>query len=189
LSASSAERSIDSMILRSHRSLATAVRALVAGAALLAVIGVWAACGRTAFSPLTLAGHTAGLGPTVPAPPVPSIAAAGRAGGTTTGLETSCTVAQLTRLVDQRRFGAARRLLAGRRVWPRRELIAISHIRFISARVWGDPRADGVTLAATVRLAVRPGSPLSSGLTTLFFTLGRDGTAGDWLVTAVTTSP
>jgi hypothetical protein len=98
-------------------------------------------------------------------------------------------VAQLTRLVDQRRFGAARRLLAGQHVWPHRELHAIRHIRFISARVWGDPRADRVTLAATVRLAVRPGSPLPGGLTTLFFTLGRDGTAGDWLVTAVTTSP
>lgn len=176
------------MILRSHRSLATAVRALVAGAALLAVVGVWAACGRTAPGPLTLAGHAAGLGPTAPAPRASS-AAAGRAGGTTTGLETACTVAQLTRLVDQRRFGAARRLLAGRRAWPRRELTTIRHIRFISARVWGDPRADGVTLAATVCLAVRPGSPLPGGLTTLFFTLGRDGTAGDWLVTAVTTSP
>ena len=176
------------MILRSHRSLATAVRALVAGAALLAVVGVWAACGRTAPAPLTLAGHAAGPGPTVPAPRASSFAA-GKAGGTTTGLETACTVAQLTRLVDQRRFDAARRLLAGRRVWPRRELTAIRHIRFISARVWGDPRADGVTLAATVRLSVRRGSPLPSGLTTLFFTLGRDGTAGDWLVTAVATSP
>lgn len=98
-------------------------------------------------------------------------------------------MAQLTHLVDQRRLVAARRLLAGRRAWPRRELLAITRIRFISARVWGDPRADGVTLAATVRLAVRSGSPLPGGLTTLFFTLGRDGTAGDWLVTAVTTSP
>ena len=98
-------------------------------------------------------------------------------------------MAQLTHLVDQRRLVAARRLLAGRRVWPRRELLAIRRIRFISARVWGDPRADGVTLAATVRLTVRPGSPLPGGLATLFFTLGRDGTAGDWLVTAVTTSP
>ena len=176
------------MILRSHRSLATAVRALVAGAALLAVAGVWATCGRTAQRPVTLAGHAAGLGPTAPAPSASSVAT-GRAGATTTGLETACTVAQLTRLVDQRRFGAARRLLAGQHVWPHRELHAIRHIRFISARVWGDPRADGVTLAATVRLAVRRGSPLPSGLTTLFFTLGRDGTAGDWLVTAVTTSP
>ena len=180
------------MILRSHRSLAAAVRALVAGAALLAIVGVWAACGRTALSPLTLAGHATGLGPAAPAPHAPTTAipaAIGRAGGTTTGLQTACTVAQLTRLLDQRRFSAARRLLAGPRVWPRRELAAISHIRFISARVWGDPRADGVILAATVRLAVRRGSPLPSGCTTLFFTLGRDGTEEDWLVTAVATSP
>jgi hypothetical protein len=176
------------MILRSNRSLAAAVRAFVAGAALLAVIGAWAACGRAAPTPLAAAGRATGPGSSAPAPRITS-AAATRQACATAGLETACIVAQLTHLVDQRRLVAARRLLAGRRVWPRHELLAIRHIRFISARVWGDPRADSVTLAATVCLAVRPGSPLPGGLTTLFFTLGRDGTAGDWLVTAVTTSP
>ena len=176
------------MDLRSHRPLVAAARWLVAGAAVLAVVGVWAACGRTAPGPLSPADHAAaGRGPTAPAPPPPSASAAEPAGSA--GLEAAATVLQLTRLVDQRRLAAARRLLSGAGVWPRRELVAIRHIDFISARVWGDSRAGAVTLAATVRLAVRPGSPLSSGLTTLFFTLGRDRSAGDWLVTAVTTSP
>ena len=187
--ASPAGRSIASMDLRSHRPLVAAARWLVAGAAVLAVVGVWAACGRTAIGPLTPADHTAARpGPAAPAAP-PRAAAERRDRPARPASQAACTVAQLTRLVDQRRLAAARRLLAGGRVWPRRELVAIRHIDFISARVWGDSRADAVTLAATVRLAVRPGSPLPSGLTTLFFTLGRDRSAGDWLVTAVATSP
>jgi len=176
------------MDLRSHRLL-VAARWLVAGAAVLAVVGVWAACGRTAIGPMAPADPAAeaGPGPSAPAP-LPRSSAAGEPAGTS-GLEAASTVARLTRLVDQRRLAAARRLLAGGQVWPRRELVAIRHINFISARVWGDSRADVVTLAATVRLAVWPGSPLPSGLTTLFFTLGRDRSAGDWLVTAVATSP
>ena len=183
-----AERSIAGMDLRSQRLLVTAPRWLVAGATVLAVVGVWAACGRTAIGPSAPADHTAAApGPAAPAPPPRVVAGAVPAG--TTGLQAACAVAQLTRLVDQRRLAEARRLLAGGRVWPRRELVAIRHIDFISARVWGDSRANAVTLAATVRLAVRRGSPLPSGLTTLFFTLGRDRSAGDWLVTAVATSP
>ncbi len=175
------------MDLRSHRLLVAAARWLVAGAAVLAVVGVWAACGRTALGPQAPADRTTGAGPATPAPLLQGVPSAEAAG--TRGLEAARAVAQLTRLVDQRRLTEARRLLAGRRVWPRRELVAIRHIDFISARVWGDSRAGVVTLAATVRLAVRPGSPLPSGLTTLFFTLGRERSAGDWLVTAVTTSP
>ena len=176
------------MDLRSHRPLAAA-RWLVAGAAVLAVVGVWAACGRTAPGPLSPAdARGGGAGAVRPRPrrraarPPPSPPAQPASRRRPRSL-------QLTRLVDQRRLAAARRLLSGAGVWPRRELVAIRHIDFISARVWGDSRAGAVTLAATVRLAVRPGSPLSSGLTTLFFTLGRDRSAGDWLVTAVTTSP
>jgi hypothetical protein len=177
------------MDLRSHRLLVAAARWLLSGATVLAVVGVWAACGRTALGPLAPADHTAGAGPGPAAPaPLPQSASSGETAGTR-GLEAARTVAQLTRLVDQQRLAAARRLLAGGRVWPRRELVAIRHIDFISARVWGDSRTDAVTLAATVRLAVRRSSPLPSGLTTLFFTLGRDRSAGDWLVTAVATSP
>jgi hypothetical protein len=98
-------------------------------------------------------------------------------------------VARLLRLVDHQRFTEARRLLAGPRSWPRRELACIRHIDLISARAWGGPGSGTVTLAATVRLAARRGGPLPSGRTTLFFTLGRVRSAGDWLVTAVATSP
>ncbi|HUK77886.1 MAG TPA: hypothetical protein VL117_09850 [Thermoleophilia bacterium] len=105
------------------------------------------------------------------------------------GLEAACTVARLVRFVDQRRLVAARLLLAGDRAWPRSELVKYRHIDLLSARVWGDARADVVTLAATVRLTARNGGAVHSGRTTLFFTLGRDRSAGDWLVTAVATSP
>ncbi len=177
------------MDLRSHRLLVAAARWLFAGAAVLAVVGVWAACGRTALGPLAPADRTAGAGPGPSAPaPLPQGASPTETAGTR-ALEAARTVAQLTRLVDQRRLAEARRLLATGHVWPHRELVAVRHIDFISARVWGDSRADAVTLAATVRLAVRRGSPLPRGLATLFFTLGRDRSAGDWLVTAVATSP
>jgi hypothetical protein len=98
-------------------------------------------------------------------------------------------VEQLTRLIDQRQLSLARRLLRSQDVWPRRELAAIRHITTLSARVWGDAGANSVVLAVTLRLAVRRGSPLNTGVDTLFFTLSRNGTPGDWLVTAVATSP
>ena len=225
LSLSRHGRSIDGMDLRSHRLLIAAARWLVAGAAVLAVVGVWAACGRTALGPSAPAGPTAVAASPRPAasgPPLPGASAGDTpvqdaqaqgtpvqgasaggapvqgapAGGTqaaesagTRGLEAACTVAQFSRLVSKRRLAAAHRLLAGRRDWPWRSLHTIRRIDFISARVWGDSRADVVTLAATVRLTVRRGCPLPGGPTTLYFTLTRDRSAGDWLVKAVRTSP
>ena len=227
------------MDLHSHRLCAAAIRWLVAGAAVLAVVGLWAASGRTALGPSALADRTAvaasprpgasgspfhgtqargaqdaptggtqaaatplgaaaapaagsqANGAATTLPPTGSQANGAVAGETvgTRGLEAACTVARLSRLVSERRLAAARRLLAGKRVWPRRSLAAVRRIDFISARVWGDSRANVVTLAATVRLAVRRGCPLPGGLTTLYFTLGRDRSAGDWLVKAVRTSP
>ena len=191
------------MDLHSPRLLATAARWLIAGAAVLAVVGVWATCGRTALGPSAPADRAAAArrGPAASASPPHGASAHGaalpgaestsaaRAARGTTGLEAACTVAQLSRLISERRLAAARLLLADTRVWPRRRLLTIRHIDFISARVWGDSRANAVTLVATVRLAVRRGSPLPSGLTTLYFTLGRDRSAGDWLVNAVATSP
>ena len=215
------------MALHSHRLLVATARWLIAGAAVLAVVGAWAACGRTApglpapadpaldagprpaaSAPLSAApSSSAAVTPGAPTPgagatpctttPGTTTSGAAATRGTTTpaesagtrNLEAARTVEQLLQLVDRGRPGAARRLLSGTQVWPRRELAAIQHIDLISARVWGDSRAGAVTLAATVRLAVRRDSPLPSGRTTLFFTLGRDGSAGDWLVTAVATSP
>jgi hypothetical protein len=213
------------MDLRSHRPFVAAARWLVAGAAVLVVVGTWATCGRTAPGPSTPANRVAAAAsprpqasgsplhgtqaqgapagvtqasatPIAGAPPTTAPAAGTHTTGAaasesagTRGLEAACTVARFSRLVSQRRLAAARLLLVDRRVWPGGRLVAIRRIDFISARVWGDSRADVVTLAATVRLAVRRGCPLPGGLTTLYFTLGRDRSAGDWLVKAVRTSP
>jgi hypothetical protein len=92
-------------------------------------------------------------------------------------------------LVDGGRRGAAVRLLSGPWVWPRRELESITGLRFVSARVRAEALADGVVLLARVHATLRGPSPLHRGVNTLFFTLGRDGTTGGWLITAVTTSP
>jgi len=172
------------MAPRSHRPLPARLRWLLAGAVLVAVAGAWASCGRAAPAPLSPADHPVVAGRPTAAPPRATPAPAADA-----DIEAVCTVARLVRLLDQRRLAAARRLLAGDRAWPRRELSGVRHIDLISARVRGDARAGVVTLAATVRLTARAGGSVHSGRTTLLFTLGRDRSAGDWLVTAVATSP
>ncbi len=77
----------------------------------LAVVGVWAACGPSAPAPSrprSARRWRGGLRPPRPGPrPRPR-----RAAGA--GLEAACTVAQLMRFVDQRRLAAARRLLRRR---------------------------------------------------------------------------
>ena len=92
-------------------------------------------------------------------------------------------------LVDDGRRRAAARLLAGRWVWSPQELTAIRGLRFASARVQDVRLAGDVVLLTRVRVRLRGPSPLHAGVNTLFFTLGRDGTTGGWLITAVTTSP
>ena len=87
---------------------------------------------------------------------------------------------------DRREAG---RLLAGPWVWPRKEFAPIARLRFLSASVQGEDLAGDVVLRARVRARLRGPSPLRDGINTLFFTLGRDGTTGGWLITAVTTSP
>jgi len=98
-------------------------------------------------------------------------------------------VRQLARLIARGRVAEAQRLLQTSAVWPASEMRAIRRCDFRSARVWGEPGRDQVTLLARLRLAVSRRSPLGTGLATLFITLRRDGTTGDWLVAAVTTSP
>ncbi len=139
-----------------------------AGAAVLAVVGVWAACGRTALGPLGARRRvTAAAAGAVGPGPAASRSARRRRGGLprthrpASGLHRGAAHAP-------RRPAAPRRRPAG--CWPggasgrAASSLAIRHIDFISARVWGDSRADAVTLAATVRLTVRRGSPLPSGL-------------------------
>ncbi len=181
------------MTSRSHRT--RIARRLAPAAAALAVVAVWAACGRTApVAPPPTGGvmvagsrSPAAIPPARPAAsPAPTALAASSAGAR---LLAACTIARLVRFVDRHRYTDARRLLAWPRCWPRRELLCIRHIDLISARVRGGPGSDTVTLVATVRLVTRRGAPLPSGRTTLFFTLGRVRSAGDWLITAVATSP
>ncbi len=92
-------------------------------------------------------------------------------------------------LVDDGRLRAAGRLLAGPWVWPQRELGVLAHFRLVSARVQREQLGAGVVLLARLRARLRGPSPLHDGVNTLFITLGRDGTTGGWLITAVTSSP
>ncbi len=98
-------------------------------------------------------------------------------------------VRDLVKVVDQGRLGQARRLLAAPGVWPAAELRAIRAARVVTIRPWGRVGDESLTLLARLRVSVRRGSPLSDGTVTVFFTLRRDGSSGDWLVTAVGTSP
>ena len=176
------------MAPRPHSPLLAHARWLLAGAVVVAAGGAWASCGRTAPAPLTPVGRPVVAGRPSAAPPH---ATATPTPAGPTDLEAACTVARLLRFIDERRLTAARGLLAADRVWPRRELTDLRHICLVSARVWGDSRAGAgaVTLAAKVRLTARRGLAVRRERTTLFFTLGRDRSAGDWLVTAVATSP
>ena len=199
------------MTSRSHRIRIG--RRLAVAAAALAVVAVWAACGRTAPVAPAPAGGVTAAGSRPPAATPPAQGAASQApmalgasptatplgvspaatalGASSAGdrLLAACTVARLVRLIDRHRFADARRLLAPPFCWSRRELDCIRHIDLISARVGPQPGPDTVALVATVRLITRRGAPLPGGRTTLFFTLGRVRSAGDWLITAIATSP
>jgi hypothetical protein len=127
----------------------------------------------------------------VPASPgaAPSASAAAAPASGNDTLEAVRTLKRFCDLVDDGRRRAAGRLLAGPWVWPRRELVPIARLRLLSARPQEARSAGHVVLLARVRALLRGPSPLHDGVNTLFFTLGRDGTTGGWLVTAVTTSP
>jgi len=105
-----AERSIAGMDLRFQRLLVIAPRWLVAGAAGLAVVGIWAACGGRQSALGARRPYGGGGGAAAPAPP-PRIVAGAVPAGTTgrSGLRRRPAHA----LVDQRRLAEARRA-AGR---------------------------------------------------------------------------
>jgi hypothetical protein len=93
-------------------------------------------------------------------------------------------------LVDSGRLWPAAALFATPRVWPRRELRAVRRLEFLSASVDFAPDPHTLVVVARVRASGRAASPVPDGDATLFFTLGRVGTAtGGWLITAVTASP
>lgn len=104
-------------------------------------------------------------------------------------LEAVRTLKHFCDLVTAHRPHEAAKALAGPWVWPRRELVQISRLRLVSAKVQDGRQADAVVLLARLRARLRGPSPLHDGVNTLFFTLGRDGTTGGWLITAVTSSP
>jgi hypothetical protein len=100
------------------------------------------------------------------------------------------TVELYCRLLDDGQLARAATLCSRGDLWSRRELQSLHGFRFRSARVYAVPDARTITLLTRVRVHAGRGCPLPDGLATLFFTLGRVGTtAGDWLITAVTTSP
>ncbi len=90
--------------------------------------------------------------------------------------------------VDSGRLARAGSQLAPH-AWPRRELRAFAAFRFISARVYAAPDARTLIMLTRIRVRTRAPSPLPDGVATLFFTLGRVGTTGGWLITAVHSSP
>jgi len=105
-------------------------------------------------------------------------------------LEASRTVALYCRLIDRRQFARAGALCSRRRLWSRRAYASLRGFRFRSARVVAAPDARTLVLAVRVRVHAGRGRSLPDGLITLFFTLGRVGSAvGGWLITAVSTSP
>jgi hypothetical protein len=92
------------------------------------------------------------------------------------------------RFVDSGRLARAGSLLAPH-AWPRRELRAFAVFRFISARVYAAPDSRTLVMLTRIRVHTRAPSPLPDGVATLFFTLGRVGTTGSWLITAAHSSP
>jgi hypothetical protein len=104
-------------------------------------------------------------------------------------LEAAGTLRLFCRLIDSGRRGQAQELLAPG-AWSRRELRAIDGLSFISARVYGTPGARSLVMRTRLHVHLRAPSPLSNGVVTLFFTLGRVGTtSGSWQITAVNSSP
>lgn len=174
-----------------------ALLALAAAAFVAMIVGAQGGCGE-AVSPPTGAGGRAPAtldgAPATPATPdvgAPLSAAVGDgpASADADALEAVRTLKHFCDLVSAHRLCAAAKLLAGPWVWPRRELLPIARLRLVSARVQ-DGRQDGdVVLSARLRARLRGPSPLHDGVNTLFVTIGRDGTTGGRLITAVTSSP
>jgi len=170
--------------MRSRRLIVLLVVAVAGLVLVVALARVQGGAGDTVASAPPSA--TAATPSASAAPPSPESTASPSTGDT---LQAVTTVKRFCDLVDDRALRSASRLLAGPWVWPRRELTRIARLRFVSARVQDARSANDIVLLARVRARLRGPSPLHDGVNTLFFTLGRDGTTGGWLITAVTTSP
>jgi hypothetical protein len=179
----------------------------MATVAMVAVTAVFAAaCGEHGAQPMAAPSdvHLATGGPAQPiassaggstsvAAPGLSFGTASRASGTASAadrLAAARTVMRYCALVDDGQFARAAELCARRRFWSRRALASLTRFHFHSARIYATPDARTLVLKARVRVRVSRGRPWPDGLSVLFFTLGRAGTAvGGWLITAVSTSP
>jgi hypothetical protein len=104
-------------------------------------------------------------------------------------VQAAATLTRFCRLVDQRRFRRASSLLATSRVWPLRRLRTLRRFRFIVARLAPRPRSASLTFRTCLIVARAPRTPRAARRDCLYFTLGRDGTTGDWLITAIGTHP
>lgn len=125
--------------------------------------------------------------------PTVSPGAASHAGSTALDsalvVQAAATITRFCRLVDQGRYRRASSLLAAARVWPLRRLRRLCRFRFVVARLAAHPRNASLTFRTRLLVACTPRTPRAARRDCLYFTLGRDGTTGDWLITAVGTHP
>jgi hypothetical protein len=187
-------------------ALAPAATLLATGAVIVGIAVLAAACGSHTAEPVAMPSdvHLAmdGRASTLPsaaasvtadAPPAWSSRSPVTHGLAPAGADRLVAVRTVMRycaLVDGGQFARAAELCARRRLWSRRVLASVTRFRFRSARVYAAPDARTLVLKARVRVRAVRDRPFPAGLTVLFFTLGRAGTAvGGWLITAVSASP
>jgi hypothetical protein len=92
-------------------------------------------------------------------------------------------------LVDRGRWPRARHFLAGPWVWPSADLRTVARLVFQSAEVHRRHLADDLVFFTRCRVRRRLHGTLHRVVTGLVFTLGRGGTDGGWLITAVSPCP
>jgi hypothetical protein len=143
-----------------------------------------------AVRPVSAVGGRSGR-PLPPATVVPSVTKTAIAGAVDPALvvQAAATLTRFCRLVDQRRYRRASSLLSAAHVWPLRRLRTLLRFRFVIARLAPHPRTASFTFRTRLIVACAPRTPRAARRDCLYFTLGRDGTTGDWLITAVGTHP
>ena len=100
-----------------------------------------------------------------------------------------CVIRELCRLLAADRPREAASLLAAAAAWPSSRRGGLRRLELVSARVCATRDVAFVLFRTEVRAySSRPGW-LHDGVNRVFFTLGRVGTTGAWLVTAVSKRP
>jgi hypothetical protein len=177
--------------LRPVALVATAALAIVATVA--AIAGLAVACGGHGAEPPAVPSDVHLATDETARPLSTGAVSAVTPGAAPTGadwLEAARTVMRYCALIDDGQFARAAELCARRRLWSRRACAGTTRFHFRSARIYAAPDARTLVLKARVQVRTERGRQLPDGLSVLFFTLGRAGTAvGGWLITAVSTSP